>query len=69
MQVSYEVLGDGIEVAVSQNHRVGTDALLLADFAAPRRKDKMLDLGCGCGIIPLLSRYRFGAKAEARSSH
>ena len=62
MQVSYEVLGDGIEVAVSQNHRFGTDAFLLADFAAPRRKDKMLDLGCGCGIIPLLSRYRFGAK-------
>ena len=30
------------------------DAVLLADFAAPRRHDRVCDLGTGTGIIPLL---------------
>ena len=34
--------------------RFGTDAVLLADFAAPRRHDRVCDLGTGTGIIPLL---------------
>lgn len=34
--------------------RFGTDAVLLADFAAPRRHDRVCDLGTGSGIIPLL---------------
>lgn len=34
--------------------RFGTDAVLLADFAAPRRHDCVCDLGTGTGIIPLL---------------
>ena len=34
--------------------RCGTDAVLLADFAAPRRHDRVCDLGTGTGIIPLL---------------
>jgi len=32
----------------------GTDAVLLADFAAPRRQDRAADLGCGNGIIAIL---------------
>ena len=35
-------------------YRFGTDAVLLADFAAPRRHDRVCDLGTGTGIIPLL---------------
>ena len=31
----------------------GTDAFLLANFAAPRHKDIVCDLGTGCGIIPM----------------
>ena len=31
--------------------RFGTDSVLLADFAAPRRADKTADLGCGTGAI------------------
>ena len=38
--------------------RFGTDAVLLADFAAPRRHDRVCDLGTGTGIIPLLPYAR-----------
>ena len=34
--------------------RFGTDSVLLADFAAPRRSDIAVDLGCGTGAIALL---------------
>ena len=34
--------------------RFGTDSVLLADFAAPRRRDIAVDLGCGTGAIALL---------------
>ena len=33
---------------------LGTDSVLLADFAAPGNHDRMLDLGTGSGILPLL---------------
>ena len=32
----------------------GTDSVLLADFAAPRRNERAVDLGCGTGAIALL---------------
>lgn len=50
----FEALSDTIRVCVSPEHRFGTDAFLLADFAAPRHKDTVCDLGTGCGIIPLI---------------
>jgi tRNA1Val (adenine37-N6)-methyltransferase len=34
------------------------DAILLAQFAAPRPTDRVLDLGCGNGAIALLLAYR-----------
>lgn len=52
--VKREPLGNGIFVNVSDNHKFGTDAILLANFSAPRKKDKAVDIGTGCGIIPLL---------------
>ena len=36
----------------------GTDAVLLADFAAPRARERMLDLGTGTGVIALLMASR-----------
>ena len=51
---SLEALSPSLSICVSGAHKFGTDAFLLADFAAPRRKDLCCDLGCGCGIIPLL---------------
>lgn len=52
--VKREPLGNGIYVNVSDNHKFGTDAILLAHFSSPRKKDKAVDIGTGCGIIPLL---------------
>ena len=52
--VSLEPLGSGTEIYVSKNHTFGTDAVLLSHFANPKRSDKAVDLGTGCGIIPFL---------------
>ncbi len=49
-----ENLGAGITAVISDAHGFGTDAILLAHFAAPKKNDKACDLGTGCGIIPLL---------------
>lgn len=50
----FERLSDAISIAVSEEHTFGTDALLLADFAAPKPSDRAMDMGTGCGIIPFL---------------
>ncbi len=44
--------------------RFGTDAVLLADFAAPRINDKVVDFGTGTGVLPLLMVAR-----QPRSSY
>ncbi len=49
-----ENLGSGCKVAVSDEHGFGTDAVILANFASPNKKDRVCDLGTGCGIIPLI---------------
>jgi tRNA1(Val) A37 N6-methylase TrmN6 len=53
-EYSYEKLTDDIYVCASSDHRFGTDAFLLTYFSGYRRKDKVCDLGTGCGIIPLI---------------
>jgi tRNA1(Val) A37 N6-methylase TrmN6 len=58
-----ENIGNGLELFISKDHRFGTDALLLAEFAAPRRKDEVIDLGTGCGIIPFVLLRDFGVKS------
>ncbi|MBE6720049.1 MAG: methyltransferase [Ruminococcaceae bacterium] len=54
MSYTYERLSDDIKIAVTPDHTFGTDAVILAYFASPKRKDKSLDMGTGCGIIPFL---------------
>jgi tRNA1Val (adenine37-N6)-methyltransferase len=39
-------------------YRFSIDALLLAHFAEPGPKDRIIDLGTGCGIIPLILTFR-----------
>lgn len=51
---SYEKLGGSIEIQVSPAHTFGTDSFLLSHFAAPKRRDKAVDLCTGCGIVPFL---------------
>ena len=42
-----------ITVNVNEDHRFGTDAILLADFASPLPSHTVCDLCSGCGVIPL----------------
>lgn len=52
--IKREPLGKGFFVNVSPHHTFGTDAVVLSHFAKPKRKENYVDLGTGCGIIPLL---------------
>ncbi|MEE1055931.1 MAG: tRNA1(Val) (adenine(37)-N6)-methyltransferase [Acutalibacteraceae bacterium] len=47
-------LGEGINVIVSNEHHFFTDTILLADFSKPLKREIAVDLGTGCGTIPLL---------------
>jgi len=53
-----EELGNGISLIVSKEHKFGTDAILLADFARAKPKSVACDLGTGCGIIPFVWHSR-----------
>lgn len=58
IEYKYEKLTEKIFVCASTEHRFGTDAFLLADFSQYRKKDKVCDLGTGCGIIPLIMQKK-----------
>lgn len=45
-------------VLVTREHGFNTDTILLADFAAPKRREACADFGTGCGLIPLLWQIR-----------
>ena len=65
-QEHFEPLGNDIEVIVSPTHHFSTDTILLAHFANPRKNAKCVDLGSGCGTIPLLwSRFGKNLKITA----
>lgn len=55
---SMEKLTDNIFVCASSEHRFGTDAFLLTYFSNYRMKDKVCDLGTGCGIIPMIMQKK-----------
>lgn len=62
-KVEFEKLSEEIFVCVSKEHKFGTDAFLLADFASPKHKHNVCDLGTGCGIIPFVLEKRFQPKS------
>lgn len=53
-EYNFEKLSDKIDICVTKDHKFGTDAFLLSDFAKVFRNHKVVDFGTGCGIIPLL---------------
>lgn len=57
-EYSMEKLTDNIFVCASTEHRFGTDAFLLTYFSNYRMKDKVCDLGTGCGIIPMIMQKK-----------
>lgn len=42
-----------------RGYRFSVDAVMLGNFIQPRPGDRILDLGCGCSIIPLILAYRW----------
>ncbi len=51
---------EGLEIAQpSRGYRYGIDPFLLASFVEPRLREKIVDLGTGCGIIALLLAARW----------
>ncbi len=49
-----EPLGNDIKIIVSDTHHFWTDTILLAHFSSPKSNDCIIELGTGCGTIPLL---------------
>ncbi len=49
-----QYIGDTVAIFTDSVHTFGTDGVLLSDFACPKRNDKTLEIGIGCGIISLL---------------
>lgn len=50
----FEKIGEKFFVAISKEHRFGTDSFLLSNFSKILRKDIVADFGTGCGIISIL---------------
>ena len=40
-------------------YRFSIDTILLAGYVRPRAGDRLIDLGCGCGIIALILAHRY----------
>lgn len=51
-----EPLGKNIKIFVSDIHHFSTDTILLNYFANAKKNDKVIELGTGCGTIPLLMK-------------
>ncbi len=49
-----EPLGNGVEIIVSDTYHFSTDTILLANFANPKSSERVVELGTGCGTMPLL---------------
>ena len=51
--VTWQPISGETQLATSAAHGFGTDAILLAAFAAPARGETVCDLGTGCGVVAL----------------
>ena len=46
------ILGGALTIVQpAAGYRFSIDSILLANFARPRKQDRVLELGCGCGVI------------------
>ncbi len=51
---SIQPLGNGVEIIVSDSYHFSTDTILLSNFANVKSRDRVVELGTGCGTMPLL---------------
>lgn len=58
----WEPLAPACRVLVSREHTFNTDTILLAHFAAPKHKERCIDLGTGCGTISLLWQANYAPR-------
>lgn len=49
-----EPLGNGISVIVSNENRFSTDTILLANFSEPKKHERCIEFGAGCGAISFI---------------
>ena len=54
MQYQFMPITNGIEAAVSDEHRFTTDSVLLARFSSPRKNERVAEFCSGCGAISLM---------------
>ena len=59
-ELSRDTLFDGKVICwqPALGYRFSIDSVLLAHYASIKNNDKLLDIGTGCGILPLLLHYR-----------
>lgn len=50
---SVENFSDKIKVVTTKAHTFGTDTMILADFSMPKKHETAVEIGTGCGAIPL----------------
>ena len=50
---SIESFSEKIKVITSKEHTFGTDTMLLADFSMPKKFEVAVEIGTGCGAIPM----------------
>ena len=63
MKVTEDLQCNGLSIVVDKaGFTYGSDAVLLANFANPRRGDSCLDLGAGTGILAILVNGKTGAR-------
>lgn len=55
-KIMFELIKNGTRVFTSDNIKVCTDPVILAHFINPQNRDRLIDIGCGCGIIGLALR-------------
>ena len=66
MKVTEDLQCNGLSIVVDKGgFTYGSDAVLLANFANPRRGDSCLDLGAGTGILAILVNGKTGARFTA----
>lgn len=54
MNKRVQSIGGDIKIVISDEVNFTTDSVLLANFSSPSPKTNVMEIGSGCGIIPLL---------------